>query len=62
MSTLRQEGTMSFAAQFPIVANNLRSLVSSWLPPAREPSPEEEENAENQDFDARQERHEHCSS
>jgi len=48
--------TPSLEARFPIVATNLRALVSSWLPPAREPSPVDEEISANGESEGRQER------
>lgn len=49
----------SLEARFPIVATNLRALVSSWLPPAREPSPVDEEISVNGENEGRQERYHH---
>lgn len=55
MATSTQNGVHSLEARFPIVATNLRALVSSWLPPAREPSPIEESGGSGID-EGRQER------
>jgi hypothetical protein len=55
MATSKQRGVQSFEARFPIVATNLRALVSSWLPAAREPSPVDEENGVNEETQGRQE-------
>jgi len=44
-------------SQFPIVATNLRALVSSWLPPARDPSPEDDDNTLDDDAEGRPERY-----
>jgi hypothetical protein len=56
MATARQNGSQSFESQFPIVATNLRALVSSWLPPARDPSPIDEETVDGE-VAGRQERY-----
>jgi len=39
MAASRASAVQAFESRFPIVAANLRALVSSWLPPARDPSP-----------------------
>jgi hypothetical protein len=39
MATSRIPGIQAFESRFPVVAANLRALVSSWLPAARDPSP-----------------------
>jgi hypothetical protein len=60
MATARQDGSQSFESQFPIVATNLRALVSSWLPAARDPSPIDEETVDGE-VDGRQERYRQTS-
>lgn len=57
MATSRYEGIHNFESQFPIVATNLRALVSSWLPPAREPSPVDDETPVNGENEGRPERY-----
>lgn len=57
MATPRHDGIVSIESQFPIVVTNLRALVSSWLPPARDPSPEEEDKPEAKEFQGRKERY-----
>lgn len=57
MASTRREGIQVFESQFPIVATNLRALVSSWLPPAREPSPIDDEKPLDGQVDGRQERY-----
>jgi len=57
MATSRDEGIHTFESQFPIVATNLRALVSSWLPPAREPSPVDDGNQVNGESEGRPERY-----
>jgi len=59
MATSRREGIQVFESQFPIVATNLRALASSWLPPARDPSPMDDENPIDKEADGRQERYQH---
>jgi hypothetical protein len=54
---VKEGGMMSFEARFPIVATNLRTLVGSWLPPAREPSPVDEEREDAESAQGRQERY-----
>jgi hypothetical protein len=39
MATSRIAGVQAFESRFPVLAANLRALVSSWLPAARDPSP-----------------------
>lgn len=46
-----------FESQFPIVATNLRALVSSWLPPAREASPVDDEKSIDGQVGGRHERY-----
>jgi len=57
MATTAENGVHNFDSKFPIIATNLRALVSSWLPPAREPSPVDEENVSNGETQGRQERY-----
>ena len=57
MATTRREGIQVFESQFPIVATNLRALVSSWLPPAREPSPVDDEKPIDGQVSGRHERY-----
>jgi len=57
MATSRHGGSHNFESQLPIVATNLRALVSSWLPPAREPSPVDDERAVDGDAEGRPERY-----
>jgi hypothetical protein len=57
MASTRREGIQVFESQFPIVATNLRALVSSWLPPAREPSPIDDEKPLDGQADGRYERY-----
>lgn len=45
MATKIDKETQALQYQFPIIATNLRALVSSWLPPARESSPDDGEDA-----------------
>jgi hypothetical protein len=56
MAMARQEGIQSIESQFPVVATNLRALVSSWLPAARDPSPIDEETIDSEPA-GRQERY-----
>jgi hypothetical protein len=57
MATVRKNAAVySLESQFPIVATNLRALVSSWLPPAREPSPEYDDNTLDDEAEGRPER------
>ena len=57
MATSRHDGIHTFESQFPIVATNLRALVSSWLPAAREPSPVEDDTAVDGETEGRPERY-----
>ena len=57
MATARKNGAHPLESQFPIVATNLRALVSSWLPPARDPSPEYDEKDPDEDDEGRPERY-----
>ena len=57
MATSRKEGIQSIESLFPIIATDLRTLVSSWLPPARDPSPIDDEYPPNGEFNGRQERY-----
>jgi hypothetical protein len=57
MATSKNEQTQILQYQLPIVATNLRALVSSWLPPARDPSPMEDDVQTNGDIEGRQERY-----
>jgi len=42
----------AFESRFPTVAANLRALVSSWLPPARDPSPVDDHNTYKEEASA----------
>ena len=60
MATVRQNAAHPLESQFPIVATNLRALVSSWLPPARDPSPEyDDDDALHETAEGRPERYLH---
>lgn len=59
MATVRQNAAHPLESQFPIVATNLRALVSSWLPLAREPSPEYDDDALDENAEGRPERYLH---
>lgn len=57
MASSREDGIQGFESRFPIVATNLRALVSSWLPPARDPSPIDDERVIDGEVHGRQERY-----
>lgn len=57
MAAAKKQRIQSLESLFPIIPTDLRELVSSWLPPAREPSPEVDECAANIELNGRQERY-----